>query len=100
MIRTLAITILLFALALPSAADDDDDYADMLDARRRGAILPLAEILERLRPQIGSRILEVEFEQDDGLAVYEIYYLNPRGRRLEIEVDASTARILDMEEDD
>lgn len=100
--RKLAIITFLmcFVFVSPVTADDDDDRNEMFDARRSGAILPLSEILNRLRPRIGDRIVEIEFEVDDGLAVYEIYFLDERGRRKEIEVDAATAEILDMEEDD
>jgi uncharacterized membrane protein YkoI len=101
MLRMLVLAAALAALAGASAmADDDDDREEMLDARRSGTILPLAEILDRLGPRISDRILEIEFDREDGKAVYEIYFVDARGRRRVIEVDAATAEILDMEKDD
>jgi uncharacterized membrane protein YkoI len=91
----------VFCLFLsPAVADEDEDRADMFDARRSGAILPLAEILERLRPQIGEHIVEVEFKRSHSGSIYEVYYIDENGRRREIEVDAATATVLDNEEDD
>jgi len=106
-----AAAILAAALAaftiLPVLADDDDDHHgrsrphdDLHDALQRGDILPLPEILERIRPYTGDRILEIEFDYEDGIPVYEIYFIDSSGYRREIEVDASTGRILSDEKDD
>ena len=67
----------------------------LLDATRRGEILSLTEVLERVRPQIGGRIVEVEVETENGVLVYELYYLDARGRRREVYVDPRTGTILD-----
>jgi uncharacterized membrane protein YkoI len=100
MLRQLFIAVTLCGLiSVPAVADDDEEREEMFDARRSGAILPLAEILERLRPRIGDRIVEIEFERDDGMAVYEIYFLDERGRRREVDVDAATAEIIGTRKD-
>ena len=98
--RIAGLALLWLALILPAAAGDDDrDHRRAGDAVRDGRARPLAEILRIVRPQLGE-ILEVELDEDDGVLVYEIKYLDRRGRRMEAEIDARTGRILEREEDD
>ena len=96
--------LLIAALGLApvaAIADDDHHQRDNVDAAvRKGEILQLSEILNRVKPQIDGRILEIEFENKKNNPVYEIYVLDRSGRRLEYEVDARTARILSFEDDD
>jgi len=87
----------------PAYADNDDDHRERirLDAAvERGEILHLSEILERVRPDIEGKILEIEFEYSKGSPIYEIYVLSSDGRRLEYEIDARTAEILSLKDDD
>jgi len=98
--------LLLAALTpalVPAYADNDDDHRERirLDAAvERGEILQLSEILERVRPDIEGKVLEIEFEYSKGSPIYEIYVLNDDGRRREYKIDARTARVLSLEEDD
>lgn len=96
-----------FALAVSSApvlADkrgkDDDDRDDLARATAKGIVLPLADILARTKQQITGRVVEIEFDDDDGEARYEIYWIDTAGRRRETEVDARTGAILKTEIDD
>jgi uncharacterized membrane protein YkoI len=101
--RQLHLAIMLVPLAvagMPAHADNDrSERQQLTEARKRGDILALSEILDRLPGQIGDNIIEVEFEGDDGRFIYEIYYLDADGRRREITVDARDASILDHEDD-
>jgi uncharacterized membrane protein YkoI len=84
----------------PSLADDDHHQReDLDDAVRKGEILQLSEILERVKPQIDGKILEIEFENSKHTPIYELYVLDRSGRRLEYEVDARTAKIISLEDD-
>lgn len=98
------VCILLFVLALapaPARADNDErERADLEQAVRKGELLALSAILEIVTPKIDGRILEIEFEYEDGVPVYEIYVLAGDGRRLEYEIDARTAEILKLDNDD
>jgi uncharacterized membrane protein YkoI len=86
---------------MPAHADDDRrEREELTAARKRGEILPLAEILDRWESQTGGRIIEVEFEKDDGRTIYEIYYLDAGGRRREIKIDARDGSELDGGDDD
>jgi uncharacterized membrane protein YkoI len=97
----LVIAVAFAAAAGPVQADDDDrrEREEATDARRRGEILPLAEILELVRERTGSRIVEVEYERDDGVPAYEIYFIDEKGRRREITVDARDGQIIDADDD-
>lgn len=88
---------LVFFMANPLASNatgGDESARAATQLVRDGKILPLATLLERLRPTIGDHILEVEFEQDDNRWIYEIYFLGENGRRNEVYVDAVTGQIL------
>jgi len=109
--RTLgALAPILLAAALavaspPASADDhryedDDDHERARAALQEGAVLPLADILARLGRQVGGRVIAIEIERDDGRWVYEITAVTPSGRVRELAVDAATARVLELEEDD
>jgi uncharacterized membrane protein YkoI len=104
MIRIVVSLLLLWPLA-GARADDDHrndhgERAGLNAAINRGEVMALADILSKVTPQLDGRILEIEFEIDDGVPVYEFYVLRKDGRRLEYEVDARTAEILGFEDDD
>ena len=94
------ITIFGIALVLagPMQADDDQDRA--FRALEAGEILPLDEILRRVSDVAAGVPIEVELERDDGAWVYSLEIRGPRGRIVELEVDAATGQVLEFEEDD
>ncbi|ADO44105.1 PepSY domain-containing protein [Ketogulonicigenium vulgare] len=85
-------------LALPAAADSDQDRAR--DALARGEILPLSTILARIEADVAGRVIEVDYDEDDGRFIYEIEMLLFDGRLLELEIDAQTGVIIDSEYED
>lgn len=103
---TKRLTLLLFAAALVCVASFAPALADRRggEALRRavesGQLLPLEQILARIENVTGGRILEIELEEDDDVAVYEIYFLDANGRRQEIKVRASDAVILEYDRED
>jgi len=98
----------LFAGAVHTASADrdgyrrggDDDQEKVWEARKRGTILPLETILGSLLRTYPGEILKIDLDDDDDYLIYEIEILTRRGIVLELEVDAHTGRILDIEEDD
>lgn len=93
------LALIVALLAGPALADEDDQ-----DRARRaleaGEILPLSEILaaaEAVRP---GRVIEVELERDAGLWVYELELVTAEGRIYEIEIDAATATVLELEREE
>ena len=94
-------SIAAFALLLAAdglRADDDQELARRL--RKEGRIRPLAEIVEAVQAKAPGKVLEVEFEVERGVYIYEIKILAPDGRVREIEADAATGEILKIEADD
>ena len=92
--------LLILLLPLAALADDSRDAAEARAAVARGAILPLSVILPDLEQRFSARLLDAELEDDDDRMIYEIEMLTTDGRVIELDVDARTARILEMDEDD
>jgi uncharacterized membrane protein YkoI len=82
----LAVLCLAVSLTAPALAEDDHHRAYRL--RQQARVLPLEQILDRLRLDPGSRILELEAETKHGQPVYEIEILRPDGRVRKVTVDA------------
>ena len=51
-------------------------------------------------PYIKGEIIETKYELKDGRPAYEIYFLDSKGRRKEIYVDARTGAVLAIGESD
>lgn len=70
------------------------------EARRaveRGEALPLAELLGRVRAELGGELVGVSFERKHGRWVYEFKVVGQGGQIEEVYVDAATAEILKRE---
>lgn len=91
----LAIAVFVSVTAGPVLADKDHDRARA--ALERGELLPLATLLERLAPVIDGDIIELELEREKRRWVYEISYIDARGRLIELEVDAADGTVLKRE---
>jgi uncharacterized membrane protein YkoI len=85
----------LLALPAPVRADDEEDHERARAAVLRGEALPLDVILARLPLREGERLIEVEFDREDGRWVYELEFIDTDGRVRELEVDALSAAILE-----
>ncbi|WP_295539174.1 PepSY domain-containing protein [uncultured Thiohalocapsa sp.] len=92
--------ITLFCCPPLAQADSDADRARRL--AQEGAILTLEEILPLLREaRPGTLIeLELEYEREHGTYVYEMEVLDADGRLWEVELDASTGALIEVELDD
>jgi uncharacterized membrane protein YkoI len=96
-ILLLIVPLLVGGGAMGSEYEEYDDHEHVYRARQDAEILPLETILERLNLPAGTRLLEVEYEREHGIDIYEIEYLTPDGEIFEVEVDAATGRILKRE---
>jgi len=72
----------------------DRDHDDAWRAREDGSTLPLSRVLDIVVPQIDGKIIETEFEYEDGQPVYEFKYVDRQGRVRELYVDARTGVII------
>lgn len=93
--RRLLAAALLLALAAPAQPHKLDPERAAAE-RGRGRILPLEQLLQTVALQLPGRAVGVELEEDDGRMVYELKWLLPDGRRLEIEIDAADGRWLTL----
>ena len=87
------------AALLPTAvlADRERDSDRARHAVERGEALALADILTRVRSDLGGEIVGVEFERKRDRWVYEFKVIDPGGRLWEVYVDAATADIVRRE---
>jgi uncharacterized membrane protein YkoI len=76
------------------------DHERAEDAVARGAILPLADVLARLALTHPGDVIDVEIDDEDGVIVYDLDLVTQNGRLLEIEVNAVTGEVLDVELDE
>lgn len=70
-------------------------------ASTRTGRLPLTRILAIARQRVAGEVIDVELDEDDDddTAVYKLEILTPEGRAIEMELDARTGAVLEIEED-
>jgi uncharacterized membrane protein YkoI len=78
----------------------EDDHDRARRALEQGEVLPLAEILARVRGELGGEVVGVSFEREHDHWVYEFKVIGAGGRLVEVYVDGATAEVLEREEDD
>ena len=91
------------AVVCPVKADDDDDLDHEIarKALSEGRIRPLTEIMATLKSQFQGQIVGVELEAKAvNTFIYEFKVLTPEGKLKEVKVDAATAKIVKIEDDD
>jgi uncharacterized membrane protein YkoI len=85
--------------APPSFARDDDPEGR--EAVRRavetGEVLPLSQILEKVRLRVSGDITGIEINREDGRWHYEFRVIDGGGRVLEVHVDAQSGNIEQIE---
>lgn len=110
---SLAGLIAIFLLALPAQASDDDDDggshetsedndqdADQERVRTavdRGEIKSLAVLRRIVLGKVSGDVVSVEFSRKQSRKIYEFRVLRPDGRLVELEIDAVTGIILQIE---
>lgn len=77
----------------------DDDHERVLQLRLTGEILPLEKILAIGRKQVQGKVIEVELDQEHDALIYELEILDKRNRVWNLEIDASSGRVLKVKED-
>jgi len=95
--RPLAWALVLIPLSV-SAHDLSQDEA--LALTEQGHIVPLQVLVDDALERFPGRLLEAELELDDGIYIYEIEVVTRTRRVMELEYDATTGELLDVEEDD
>ena len=90
-----ALLSLWVAFTLPVAVADQ--HSRVYQLREQGAILPLETILQGANLAPGERIIEVEFEEEDGVPVYEIEFIGTDGYVRERLYNAKTGKLIKEE---
>ena len=72
--------------------EHDEDRARA--AVQRGEILPLEQVLAQLKSGVTGEISSIELEKEGGIWVYEFKLISPRGRMMEVSVDAKTGKLI------
>ena len=85
------------AAALAGDSRRERDHERARAAMERGEALPLADILARVRSNLGGEVVGVDFERDGGRWIYEFKVIGPAGRLAKVHVDAATAQVLRRE---
>ncbi len=99
--KPVARVVLLLLLLTCSVSARDLSQDEALRLREQGRIIPLEQVLSLIaqrHPQ--ASLLEVELEEDDDIYIYEVELATGEGLVRELEIDASTGKILKDEEDD
>ncbi|MCX4029751.1 PepSY domain-containing protein [Endozoicomonas sp. SM1973] len=98
--QRLLLLILLCWGAATGVAGQDISPSQALKLQQQGVILPMSQLLRQVRQRYPGELLNAELERDDGIYEYELKILNPQGQVWEIEVNAQTGAILEVERDD
>jgi hypothetical protein len=74
--------------------DDHKDHERARKALLSGEVLSLRQVLDMVAREYPGEPVEIEFEQDDGLYVYEIKLLQPSGSILKMKIDATSGKVI------
>ncbi|MDX9687481.1 PepSY domain-containing protein [Halopseudomonas formosensis] len=91
---------LLFGLWAGPAFAHDIDQDEALRLTEQGHILPLHVLIEDALQRYPGRFLGAELERDDGRYIYELELVTRDRRVVELEYDAVTGRLLDVDIDE
>lgn len=83
-----------------SATADDIDHNEALALTEQGMILPLQTLIADALQRYPGRFLKAELERDDGRYFYELEIVTHAGKVIELEYDAVSGTLLDIDEDD
>ena len=88
---------LILLAAVLAAASPARDHERARAASARGEFVPLEQILADAERRVRGRVLDVELEADDE---YEVEMLRTDGTVVELEYDARTGKLLEIEAED
>lgn len=93
----LALALMVFC-SVVMARDLDQDEA--LRLRQQGVILPLEKLLQQAMDRYpGAKLLEAELEEKHDVYIYEVELLTTEGVVRELDIDATTGKLLKDKED-
>jgi len=72
------------------------EQMEAIEAKRRGEILPLTQILEIAQQHAPGEVIEVKYKRGP---LYKIKMLQANGRVLEVKLDARSGELLELDYD-
>ncbi|ARO23737.1 hypothetical protein CO659_25335 [Rhizobium sp. S9] len=78
-------------------ADDLPSHDDLPKRVQEGQILPLAVLKAKVLARLPGELIDVSVDRHDGGIVYEFRILRSGGQVTEVEVDAASGRIVEIE---
>lgn len=91
---------LLFMVAPLSASADDIDQDEALALTEQGVILPLQALIADALRRFPGRFLKADLERDEERYIYELEIVTQDRRVIELEYDAVTGSLLDVDIDE
>jgi len=80
--------------------NNDDDHANLSNGNQnQNSIISQTGATAIAEKAVNGRMVEIEKDEDDGLIKYELELKTDRGEA-EVEIDASTGKVLEVEWDD
>ena len=98
--RYFQIFIFIFSLFIWTGTYADSNTHRVQSAVDLGGIVKLDQVLEQARHQFPGRVLKVELEDEDDApsgSIYEVKILKSDGSVVEVEYDAKTLKLLEVE---
>jgi uncharacterized membrane protein YkoI len=89
--------VILVSLSSYAALADESDQDQARRALERGEIRPLDQVLDAARKALPGDVVKVELDEDDGRWIYEIKVLTSGGERREVEIDAKSLEVLEID---
>ena len=80
-------------------SDNDDDNNHSHNGQNNQNIISQADAIAIAEKAVNGKVVEIEKDEDDGLIKYEVELKTDRGEA-EVEIDASTGKVLEVELDD
>ncbi|MDT8310282.1 MAG: PepSY domain-containing protein [Methylophaga sp.] len=92
-------SLLMLLASFPTLADGVS-YNEARTLRESGRILPLEQIIDIAKTFKQGEVIDTALEEDDDWYEYEIEILDTNGRVWEMEFNATSGELLDLELDD
>ncbi|WP_336490283.1 PepSY domain-containing protein [Methylobacterium nigriterrae] len=94
---SLLITVAAAILSVVPDLSHGSEQERAREALERGEIRPLDQVLRVARERVPGEVVKVELEREDGRWVYEIKILTESGKRREVEIDANSLEVLEVD---
>lgn len=85
---------LIFATGIVGVASAQSTKQDV-----QAPALYIVQAIEIAKADVPGLVIKAEFDDDDGIQIYEVEIVNADGIEMEVKINAETGEILEVEED-